>query len=70
MEYLYLLVCNDSSEWEDIEIYDNKEDAINASIKYFKSRRVEIFKKVENKFTPTYSFYQNGILIENAFNLL
>lgn len=70
MDYLYLLLSNESFEWEDIIIYYDKEEAINASITYSKSKRVEIFIKSENKFIPTYCFYKNGNLIENAFNLI
>ena len=70
MEYLYILVINCLCSWEDIIIYDNKEDAINASIEYAKFYRVEIFKKIDNRFIPTYCFYDNGILIENVNKLI
>jgi len=58
---LYILTGN--SEWEDIIIYDNKEDAINASLKY-PTLRVEIFKQKidEVGYTPTYTYYKNGVI--------
>lgn len=58
---LYILVEN--SEWEDIIIYDNKEDAISASLKH-PSSRVEIFKQKSGEvgYIPTYKYYRNGVV--------
>ena len=64
MESVYLLLKG--SEWEDIVVFLNEKEAINASIKYSKSR-VEIFSKNNNIwYEPTYNYYKNGILIENS----
>ena len=60
MEFLYMLSC-DGAEWEDIILFADKEEAIQASIKYYKCR-VEIFKKGDIGYIPTYTFYKNGIL--------
>ena len=49
------------SEWEDIAIILSEEDAINASKKY-PNNRVEIFTKNKLGFTPSYNYYENGIL--------
>jgi hypothetical protein len=46
-------------------IFLNKEEAIQASIKYTKSR-IEIFNKNnELGYSPTYSYYQSGKLYTN-----
>lgn len=62
MDFVYVLLYG--SEWEDIIILLSKEDAINESINYPKSR-VEIFSKDKNLgYTPTYNYYKNGKLIQ------
>ena len=58
MEYVYMLVPN-VSEWEDMVIILDKEEAIQASIKFYKCR-VEIFKKSSLGYIPTYNYYKNG----------
>ena len=55
---LYLLCCN-GAEWEDIVIYDNKEEAtrvLRSHPSHNNRFRIEIFEKKEGslKFTPTY----------------
>jgi len=62
-EVLVYMLLPDGAEWEDIIIILNKEDAIAASIKYYKMR-VEIFKKKQDDvgYTPTYNYYKNGEL--------
>ena len=54
---LYLLLC-DGGEWEDIVVYDNKEEALRVlrSHPSHKRFRIETFEKKEGslKFTPTY----------------
>lgn len=64
-DVIYMLLP-DGAEWEDMILFLNKEDAIEASKKYIKMR-VEIFKKQKNKlgYQPTYFYYENGILINN-----
>ena len=52
------------AEWEDMEIYLTEEEAIDISTT-FPNERVEIFVKVDNKYIPSYCYYQNGILISN-----
>jgi hypothetical protein len=63
MDFVYVFL--DINDWEDIIIFLSKEDAINESKKYPKAR-VEIFS-ISNElgYTPTYSFYKNGELVEN-----
>jgi hypothetical protein len=58
MEFVYVLV-SDYAEWEDIVIILSKEEAIQTSIIYTKSR-VEIFKKDKIGYIPTYNYYRNG----------
>ena len=42
-----------------------KEDAIQMSIQY-KKARVEIFKKSNVGYVPTYNYYCNGELVQNV----
>lgn len=60
---IYMLLP-DGAEWEDLILFTNKEDAIQASIKY-KKRRVEIFNKQTNGtgYEPSYFYYKEGQLI-------
>ena len=63
-DVIYMLVPN-NAEWEDFILYKNKEDAIAASIKYYKNT-VQIFKKKEgNGYEPSYLYYINGKLRSN-----
>ena len=62
MDHLYMLAC-DGAEWEDLVLYADEAEAINASIKY-KSIRVEIFKRDDaGAYRPTYNYYLAGNLI-------
>jgi hypothetical protein len=64
MDFVFVLLCG--SEWDDITILLNEEDAINES-KNYPNHRVEIFSKNKKlSFTPTYNYYKNGILIKNS----
>lgn len=65
-DVIYMLVPN-GAEWEDLILYLKKEDAIAASIKYYKNT-VQIFKKKENDigYEPSYSYYDKGEL--KSFN--
>ena len=64
MDFVYVL--HNGSEWEDIVILLSKEDAVNESITY-PNARVEIFSKNNKlRFTPTYNYYKNGILVKNS----
>jgi len=72
MDYVYLLLFGNGSEWEDIIILLSKEDAVNESIKY-PNARVEIFHKVTKNntpgYTPTYNYYKKGNLVQaSQFN--
>ena len=58
VEFVYMLV-QDGAEWEDIIIILDKEEAIQASIKFYTSR-VEIFKKSSLGYIPTYTYYKGG----------
>ena len=64
MDFVYMLLFGNGSEWEDIIILLSKEDAINESIKH-PNFKVEIFSKTKVGYTPTYNYYKNGILVEN-----
>ena len=62
---LYLLLC-DGGEWEDIVVYDNKEEAtrvLRCHPSHTNRFRIEIFEKKEGslKYTPTYkTIFYNG----------
>jgi hypothetical protein len=63
MDFVYVLLYD--GDWEDMVIFLTKEDAINESINYPKSR-IEIFSKTDTVgYTPTYNYYKNGELIQN-----
>ena len=63
MDFVYVLLYD--GDWEDMVIFLTKEDAINKSINYPKSR-IEIFSKTDTSgYTPTYNYYKNGELIQN-----
>ena len=66
-DVIYMLVPNGGPEWEDLTLYLKKEDAIAASIKYYKNT-VQIFKRKENGmgYEPSYSYYEKGEL--KSFN--
>ena len=68
MDTLYLVV-GDDYEWEDMKMFDNKDDAVEYSKKY-PQIRIEIFKKTEKGtfLTPTYVYYQNGTLVGKFTN--
>jgi hypothetical protein len=58
---LYVLVC-DGFEWEDLVIFDNRDEAIKEIQKYIKygnpnKYRIEIMKYENNKFIPAYLSY-------------
>jgi hypothetical protein len=60
MEFIYVLV--NSSDWEDMILFLNEDEAIQASIRDSNSR-VEIFSKnKEAGYSPTYNYYKNGKL--------
>ena len=65
MEFIYVLLHG--GEWEDIIIFLSKEDGINESLKYPKSR-VEVFSKTTDKsgYSPTYNYYKNGVYIQTS----
>ena len=56
---LYVLV-RQGAEWEDMVIYLTEKDAMEASLKYT-SARVELFKKTDNGFVPSYKYIMNGV---------
>jgi len=64
---LVYMLLPDGAEWEDMIIILNKEEAIEASKKYYK-RRVEIFKKRESGvgYEPSYNYYKNGEFVMGA----
>jgi hypothetical protein len=68
MDDLYVLV-DDQCEWEDIQIYTKKEEAIEMSIRY-PWVRLEIFSKKPGSsyrgYQPTYNYYQNGTYYNNG----
>jgi hypothetical protein len=62
-DVIYMLLPG-GAEWEDMILLLNKDEAIEASIKYSKLR-VEIFKKEPGKlgYRPTYMSYRKGELV-------
>lgn len=62
MDYVYMFTV-DGAEWEDIVIYLSKEEAIAKSKKVPKVR-MEIFKKTEDGYRPTYTYFLNGELVD------
>lgn len=65
MDFVYLLLHENSSEWEDMVIILTEEDAIKESINR-PNHRVEIFSKNTSGYTPTYNYYKNGEFIHNS----
>jgi len=55
----------DGAEWEDLVIYLSEEEAIAKSKKHPKVR-LDIYKKTEDGYRPTYRYFLNGELV-NAF---
>ena len=62
MDYLYVFTV-DGAEWEDLVIYLSLEEAIAKSKKHPKVR-LDIYKKTEDGYRPTYKFYLNGELVD------
>lgn len=66
MDFVYLLLHESSSEWEDMVIILTEEDAIKESINR-PNHRVEIFSKNRTTgYTPTYNYYKHGELIQKT----
>jgi hypothetical protein len=61
MEYVYVMI--NGSDWEDMVIYINKKEALEASI-MDPNHRIEIFAKNPdfNGYTPTYNYFLAGKL--------
>lgn len=63
MEEVYVLLC-DGACYEDLTIFLNKEEAI-ISLNKIKNKsdnwRIEIFKKKNNYFTPSYDYIEKSI---------
>lgn len=62
MDYVYVFTV-DGAEWEDLVIYLSLEEAIAKSKKYSKVR-LDIYKKTEDGYRPTYKYYLNGELVD------
>jgi|UniRef100_A0A6C0LR68 hypothetical protein len=63
MDFVYLLLHESGSDWEDMVIILTEEDAIKESINH-PNHRVEIFSKNSTTgYKPTYNYYKNGELI-------
>jgi hypothetical protein len=60
MDFIYVVV-QDSSEWEDLVILLSETEAKEASIRNSQCR-VEIFKRTEKGYVPSYAYYKDGIL--------
>ena len=65
MEFLYLLK---GSNLEVRFIFLTKEEAIRASIRY-PNNTVEIFRRTDSGYLPTYDFYKNGSLYKCCDNI-
>ena len=64
MDFVYVFTV-DGAEWEDLVIYLSKEDAI-AKSKKFPKVRLDIYKKTEDGYRPTYRYYLNGELVDGS----
>ena len=65
MEFVYVLVGANGTEWEDIIIFLSKEDAIAESKKY-PNKKVAIFMKTDKPgYIPTYDYYHNGNYVQS-----
>jgi hypothetical protein len=53
----------DGAEWEDLVIYLSKEEALAKSKKHPKVR-LDIYKKTEDGYRPTYRYFLNGELVD------
>jgi len=53
----------DGAEWEDLIIYLSEEEAIAKSKKHPKVR-LDIYKKTEDGYHPSYRYYLNGELVD------
>ncbi len=62
MDYVYVFTV-DGAEWEDLVIYLSLEEAI-AKSKKFPKVRLDIYKKTEDGYRPTYKFYLDGELVD------
>lgn len=67
MENVYLLI-QDGSDWEDMIIVVSQEEAIALS-KQYPNSRVEIFRKSEKGYIPSYNYFINGKYIRGSENL-
>ncbi len=65
---LYVLIPY-GAEWEDMILCDNKETALDMSLRYTNAR-VEIFEKKEGTlyYVPTYKYYKDGVLKDPKTN--
>jgi hypothetical protein len=52
----------DGAKWEDLVIYLSLDEAI-AKSKKFPKVRLDIYKKTEDGYRPTYRYYLNGELV-------
>ena len=62
MDYVYVFTV-DGAEWEDLVIYLSLEEAIEKS-KKFPKVRLDIYKKTEDGYRPTYKYYLNGEIVD------
>ena len=53
----------DGAEWEDLVIYLSEEEAIAKSKKH-PNVRLDIYKKTEDGYRPTYRYFLNGELVD------
>jgi hypothetical protein len=62
MDFVYVFTV-DGAEWEDLVIYVSLDEAIAKSKKYPKVR-LDIYKKTEDGYRPTYKYYLNGEFVD------
>jgi hypothetical protein len=53
----------DGAEWEDLVIYLSRDEAIAKSKKHPKVR-LDIFKKSDDGYRPTYTYFLNGEFVD------
>ena len=67
MENVYLLIQG-GGDWEDMIIVVSQEEAIALS-KQYPNSRVEIFRKSEKGYIPSYNYFKDGKYIRGSENL-
>lgn len=60
IEFVYILVQD--NDWENMIVFLSKEAAVKESL-LKADARIEVFKKNNNGYKPTYNYYRNGTYV-------